>query len=203
MNINETPAAWNRARQYYEEIKANDGNCDPRLYDELDSFAHAGMEWPRLLFAALCLNPSMVDDFNPRKARRLIHSLIQDGHLDSVCALAEYLVIHEGDNPIAEEVGMEALRAAADAGHTGSQHLLALFLFDGVGTEKDPEEALRLLTRAADADDSEAQLALAYRYLYAEDVPRNRALAIRYARRARELGNEESFWILWEEEPDE
>ena len=203
MDINENPVAWNLAKEEYEEIKENEGGFpDPRMYDEQYESAWKGIEWPCLLFILICLNPSF-DDYNPRKARRLIQLLLQGKHFDSTHCLAEYLVIHEDDNPVAREVGMEILRAMADAGHTRSQHLLALFLFDGVGTKQDPEEALRLLTLAADANDSEAQLSLAYKYLYGEGVPRDRATAFRYARKAEELGNDDSFWILWQEELEE
>ena len=200
MDINENPVAWKLAKEEYEEIKANGGEfADPRMYDEQYESAWKGIEWPCLLFILICLNPSF-DDYNPRKARRLIQLLLQGKHFDSTHCLAEYLVIHEDDNPVAREVGMETLRAMADAGHTRSQHLLALFLFDGVGIKQDPEEALRLLTLAADANDSEAQLSLAYKYLYGEGVPRDRATAFRYARKAEELGNDDSFWILWQGE---
>lgn len=203
MDINDNPVAWKRAKEEYEEIKGNNGEFpDPRMYDEQYEFAWKGIEWPCLLFILICVNPSM-GDYNPRNARRLIQLLLQGKHFDSACCLAEYLVIHEDDNQVAREVGMETLRTMADAGHTRSQHLLALFLFDGVGTQKDPEEALRLLTSAADADDSEAQLALAFRYLYGEGAPRERATAFRYARKAEALGNEDSFWILWQEELEE
>ena len=194
MDIKDTsPVVWRNAKKEYEQIK-EEGFSDPRKYDEMFEFADKGMEWPCLCLALVSLDPEL-DDYNPRKAIQYIRHLIQNRHFESSFYLVDYIVC-QGNCETAVKIGMKALRAMAEAGHTSSQHLLACFLFDGIGTEKNDEEALSWLTRAARANDSEAQLALAFRYLNGGERKR----AFYWARRAEALGNPDAFWVLWQEE---
>lgn len=197
MEIKDTsPIVWRNAKKEYEQIK-EEGFRDLRKHDEMFEFADSGMEWPCLCLALVSLDPELYE-YNPRKAIQYILHLIQNRHFESAFYLVDYIV-GQGNCEAAVTICMKALRAMAKAGHTSSQHLLACFLFDGIGTKKNGDEALSWLTKAARANDSEAQLALAFRYLNGDEIGRDRKRAFYWARRAEALGNTDAFWVLWQE----
>lgn len=201
MDIKDTsPVVWRNAKKEYDQIK-EEGFSDPRKHDEMLEYADRGMEWPCLCLALVSLDPEL-DEYNPHKAIQYIRRLIQNRHFESAFYLVDYIVC-QGNSEAAVKIGMKALRAMAEAGHTSSQHLIACFLFDGIGTEKNGDEALSWLTKAARANDSEAQLALAFRYLNGDEIARDRKRAFYWARRAEALGNTDAFWVLWQEELEE
>ena len=197
MRNKNTPAAWRHAQEEYEKIhdKCSNPHHLKNNYLEHGYCCHE-IEWRCLLSLLLCLDPSM-EEYELCYAPLFIQALLHEQHFDSLYCLAEYLVVHEDDNMVSQKTGLEILRACSEAGHALSQHLLAIFLFDGIGTEKNPTEALSLLTRAAEAGFSGAYLALAYRYLIGEDIPKDVARAVYYAKKAeRMMGNMDSFWDL-------
>ena len=198
MDIKDTsPVVWRNAKKEYEQLK-EEGFGDPRKYDEMFELADEGMEWPCLCLTLISLDPEL-DEYNPRKAIQYIRHLIQNRHFESASYLVEYIV-GQKKSEAAVKICIKALRAMAKAGHTHSHHLLACFIFDGIGTEKNRDEARSWLTIAARANDSEAQLVLAFRYLNGDEIAQDRKHAFHWARRAKALGNPDAFWVLWQEE---
>lgn len=198
MGNKRSTAAWRYARESYEKTRSKHGRFGCMELNEENCERVIGrVEWLCLLYVLFCLEPSM-DTYNPRMAYRFIQTLIREQRFDSLCCLAEYLVVHWDENPVSREMGLKVLRMLAEAGHVLSQRLLGIILIDGIGTGETQKEALSLLVRAAEANDSEAQLALAYRYLLGETVSQDETKAYYWARKAEtQIGNVDEFWNLW------
>ena len=66
----------------------------------------------------------------------------------------------------------------------------------GLGTDKNPAEALRLLRQAADLGDARAMFTLAEMYIAGTDVPKSVKTALEWYRKAAEVGYPEAMFEM-------
>ena len=88
---------------------------------------------------------------------------------------------------------VELLNKAAEQGHEIAQSnlgfLLGYMYLNGMGVPKNPDEAVKWYTKAADGGNSFAQNSLGNIYIDGKDVPKNPEQAIKYYTMAAEQGN--------------
>ena len=77
-----------------------------------------------------------------------------------------------------------------------AQFRLGLMYYSGDGIKEDPEEAVRMYTKAAKLGNADAQYHLGDRYHLGEGVKKDRAEAIRWYKKAAEQGHEDArYWF--------
>lgn len=93
--------------------------------------------------------------------------------------------------------GARLLRAAANADDAFAQTTLGLFALDGAGViEKDPAQAVRWLSRAAEQGNPKAQALYGVILLNGEIVPQNVQEGLMWTRKAAEQGQKEAQGLL-------
>jgi len=98
------------------------------------------------------------------------------------------LELHEQGDP---RSALEAWLPFAEAGHAPTQHAIADLYRAGEGVEKDPEEAIRWLRRAAAQYYSPALYSLGYLYAKGDVVEQDVPAAYRLMSRAASLGHQD------------
>ena len=88
------------------------------------------------------------------------------------------------------------LRLAADQGHAEAQFLLGTMLQQGLGTQRNLEEAVEWLRQAAAQNHRAAAWSLANAYEMGLGIPSNNAEALRHYRMAAERGDRQAILRL-------
>ncbi len=81
------------------------------------------------------------------EAAEILRRAASSGDIAAVAALGKHLLIHRPD--LAREA-MQAVLAAAGGGHGESNHIVAVFVAEGVGFQQNWQSALGLLQRSAE-----------------------------------------------------
>lgn len=107
------------------------------------------------------------------------------------------LKVSADGNTIHELSDFEGLQTAADRGNATALNNLGVHYLQGDGVVKDVDRAIELYRTAAEKGSTQAQSNLANLYWHGrEEVPKNSALAVFWAKKAVENGSESVLFVL-------
>ncbi len=110
------------------------------------------------------------------------------------CDFAEGKRILWGESSVeARQQGLVSIRCAATFGNPEAQTYLATLLAAGVGVQKNAEEAVQWLRKAADKKFPAAMTRLAFAHLHGEGAPLDKVRARELLHGAAELGDEQAM----------
>ena len=105
--------------------------------------------------------------------------------------------LYRGDATVQDfATAAKLFREAADLGHSGAQHNLAVFYLNGFGVDKNVEQAAVLLRKAAEQGLAEAQFKLASLYATGVGLTQDLHQAAAWVRKAAEQGHTEAEYNL-------
>ena len=101
----------------------------------------------------------------------------------------------------AKRLGFDSARLAlvgmlSDKGDIDAETELGIMYLCGIGTEKNPTEAIRALTRAAASGNKDAYMHLGRIYIDGEVTEKNPTLALNYLKKSAELGNNDAYELM-------
>lgn len=132
---------------------------------------------------ALCYYKGIGTSRDLTEALRYAIMAAESGYIQSQCLVVE----------ICQELSdfsnmFKYAKLAAESGDASCQSILGAMLHDGLGTDKDPKEALKYFMLAAEQDQGNALFSLGLAHLQGEYIERNDEQMFNYFRRAVEAG---------------
>lgn len=126
---------------------------------------------------------------DPKKATEYLEKAAEGNNIDSQYAIAlNYL------NSKKETKALEWFKKAAKQGHIGATYYYGNLLFNGVGTEKNQKDGLKLLEIAANKDFTMANYQLGRIFYEGDGVTKDPQTAVNYLRKA--INNPNAKWLL-------
>lgn len=122
----------------------------------------------------------------------------EKGPSDAAWEFVEFLNTAEPEEYRNPELAFSWLQRLAARGDGYAYYILGNYYADGVGTDKNPGEALRNYVQAAEQGIGQAQAILGHAYLIGEGVPRDSLAALNWSLRAAERGEPLAYQTLCE-----